>query len=128
MWWIPLIQAAMSKVENINNTLNNATTLQNQAFTTESQGRVNSKEILKQGQQLKSSARAAAAENGLNVDVGSAATIQDQIIGDSAANAYLAKAQADYQASQMRAEANDSVDRTFDIFGPLKGIVKKGWK
>ncbi|KYQ83564.1 hypothetical protein AWW72_13325 [Acinetobacter sp. NRRL B-65365] len=128
MWWMALIQAIKEKVDGAKNTINNATTLRNQAETTEAQGRVDAQSILNQGQKMQSSARAAAAENGLNVDVGSAAAIQDQIAGDSAANAYITKSQANYAASQMRAEASDSLDRTFSDLGPLKGLAKKGWK
>lgn len=56
-----------------------------------------------------SSARAAAAESGLDVDVGSVAMIQDQHIGDAAYNAYITKSQAKYQADLMKRQAKTAL-------------------
>ena len=65
--------------------------------------------LRKQGFSDASTARAAAAENGLDVDVGSAAMIQDQHIGDAHYNAYMTQSQANYQAKMMKRQAKTAL-------------------
>lgn len=62
--------------------------------------------IKRDAQRLKSSAMAAAAENGLDVNIGSPTKIADEIIGDAAYNASLTRSQAGYQAGVVRRAAN----------------------
>lgn len=76
------------------------------AKTINSVAKVDSKKIIEQGKKNASSARAAAAENGLDVDVGTAANIQDEIIADSAHNAAVNIMNAQSQASQVRRTGN----------------------
>lgn len=72
------------------------------AKTIQSVAKVNSQKILDKGQQNASSARAVAAENGLDVDKGTASKIQDEIIGDASHNAVINLIDAQSQATQVR--------------------------
>jgi hypothetical protein len=79
------------------------------ASAAEANGRLEAERIRKQASATKSSARAAAAENGLNVDTGVSTVINDQITQDSEYDAWLsilgakntsARLQADGQAAK----------------------------
>ena len=80
-------------------------------------GQYQAEMLRKQGFSSASMARAVAAENGLDVDTGSAAMIQDEHIGDAHYNAYMTQSQADYQAREMRRQAKTSL---------VSGIVGAG--
>ena len=72
------------------------------AKTVRSVARVEAEKLKRQGKANASSARAAAAENGLDVDVGAAAMIQDEHIGDAQYNAAITISDADNNASNIR--------------------------
>lgn len=70
--------------------------------TIQSVSKVQSKKIKEQGQRDASSAMAAAAENGLDVNVGAPVVISDEIISDASYNALLNQMQAGYAAADVR--------------------------
>nr|WP_228257209.1 hypothetical protein [Acinetobacter sp. WCHAc060025] len=72
------------------------------AKTIKSVAKLESQKILEQGKKNASSARAAAAENGLDVDVGTAINIQDEIIGDASYNSTINILNANSQAKQVK--------------------------
>lgn len=72
------------------------------AKTVRSVARVEAEKIKRQGKANASSARAAAAENGLDVDVGAAAMIQDEHIGDAQYNAAITISDAENNANNIR--------------------------
>ncbi|RZG18532.1 hypothetical protein EXG28_09055 [Acinetobacter baumannii] len=76
-------------------------TAKGNAKTIQSVSKVQSKKIKEQGQRDASSAMAAAAENGLDVNVGVPALIEDEILGDAAYNASMNISQAGYSASDV---------------------------
>lgn len=76
-------------------------TAKGNAKTIQSVAKQQSKKIVNQGRKDASSARAAAAENGLDVNVGVPALIEDEILGDAAYNASMNISQAGYAASDV---------------------------
>lgn len=76
-------------------------TAKGNAKTIKSVAKVQSKKIKEQGRKDASSARAVAAENGLDVNVGVPALIEDEILGDAAYNASMNISQAGYSASDV---------------------------
>lgn len=97
-----MIQSIFSGVENMANAVQSDAVAKGNAKTVRSVAQLNSKKIIEQGKKGASSARAAAAENGLDVDVGSAAMIQDEIIGDASYNSTMNLSDASWQASQIK--------------------------
>ncbi|ENW00161.1 hypothetical protein F938_00805 [Acinetobacter bereziniae LMG 1003 = CIP 70.12] len=97
-----VISSVFSGVEGIVNAGQADAISKGNAKTVRSVAKLNSKKILEQGNKDASSARAAAAENGLNVDVGTAANIQDQILGDAAYNSTMNLSDSNWQANQIR--------------------------
>lgn len=91
-----------SGVQNLANAQMADATSKGNARTARSVARAEAEKIKRAGKAGASSARAAAAENGLDVDVGSAAMIQDEYMGDAAFNAAITIQDADYQAKQIR--------------------------
>lgn len=91
-----------SGVENIANAQMADATAKGNAKTVQSVARAQADKTKRQGKANASSARAAAAENGLDVDQGAAAMIQDEQISDAAYNASLGIADAQNQAQQIR--------------------------
>ncbi|WP_180056707.1 hypothetical protein [Acinetobacter sp. YH12090] len=91
-----------SGVQNLANAQMADATSKGNARTARSVARAEAEKIKRAGKSGASSARAAAAENGLDVDVGSAAMIQDEHMGDAAFNAAMTVQDADYQAKQIR--------------------------
>ncbi|MFQ1044038.1 hypothetical protein [Acinetobacter sp. NIOH-H-8] len=71
------------------------------AKTVRSVALAEAEKIKRQGKSNASTARAVAAENGVNVDVGAAAKIQDEHIGDAAYNASMTMSDANNQANQL---------------------------
>lgn len=94
--------------------------------------------IRQDGQRNKSSAVAAAAESGLDVNVGSPALIADEIVGDAAYNASLTRSQAGYQASVVRRQGNIQrnnygMSAYANVMGAIEDAMKGaatggGWK
>ncbi len=97
-----MIQSIFSGVENMANAVQSDAVAKGNAKTVRSVSQLNSKKIIEQGKKGASSARAAAAENGLDVDVGSAAMIQDEITGDASYNSTMNLSDASWQASQIK--------------------------
>lgn len=97
-----VISSVFSGVENAANAVQADAAAKGNAKTVQSVARLNSKKILEQGKKNASSARAAAAENGLDVDIGTAAKIQDEILGDSAFNSTMNLSDSNWQAKQIR--------------------------
>ena len=97
-----VISSVFSGVENMANAVQSDAVAKGNAKTVRSVSQLNSKKIIEQGKKGASSARAAAAENGLDVDVGSAAMIQDEITGDASYNSTMNLSDASWQASQIK--------------------------
>lgn len=97
-----MISSGLSAVSNISNGLQADAESKGNAKTVRSVARVQAKRLQEQGKRGASSARAAAAENGLDVDVGSAAMIQDEHLGNAAFNASVTIQDADNQATNIR--------------------------
>ncbi|WP_151838159.1 MULTISPECIES: hypothetical protein [unclassified Acinetobacter] len=95
------IASGFEAAGNISNALMADATAKGNAKTTKSVAKVQSKKILEQGRKDASTARAIAAENGLDINVGSPTLIEDEIIGDSAYNAAMNQSQAGYAAADM---------------------------
>jgi len=94
-----------SGVQNLGNALQVDAIGKGNAKTVKSVARAQAERTKKQGKTDASSARAAAAENGLDVDQGAAAMIQDEHLGNAAYNASLGIADAENQANQIRQQA-----------------------
>ncbi|RKG50949.1 hypothetical protein D7V68_02810 [Acinetobacter cumulans] len=87
--------------------------------------------LRRQGKSNASSARAAAAENGLDVDQGAAAMLQDEHIGDAEYNASMTVAEAGHNASNIRRAGkmqrnNYGMKATSNFIGAGASIA--GWK
>lgn len=95
------ISSGFEAVGNLTNGLMAEATARGNAKTIKSVANVQSKKIKEQGRKDASSARAAAAENGLDVNVGVPALIEDEILGDAAYNASMNISQAGYGASDV---------------------------
>ena len=96
------ISSGLEAVGNISNALMADATAKGNAKTIQSVSKVQSKKIKEQGQRDASSAMAAAAENGLDVNVGAPVVISDEIISDASYNALLNQMQAGYAAADVR--------------------------
>jgi pyruvate/2-oxoglutarate dehydrogenase complex dihydrolipoamide acyltransferase (E2) component len=94
-----------SGIENVANAQMADATAKGNAKTVQSVARAQADKTKRQGKANASSARAAAAENGLDVDQGAAAMLQDEHISDAAYNASLGIADAENQAQQIRQQA-----------------------
>lgn len=92
-------------VENMSNAVMADATGKGNAKTLRSVAKLEAGNIKKQGKRNASSARAAVAENGLDVDVGSAALIQDEHISNAEYDAVMTENNADYQAKVVRMQA-----------------------
>ncbi|MFX7516502.1 hypothetical protein ABTJ36_08965 [Acinetobacter baumannii] len=126
-----LISDMVSGVQNLANGQMSSATAKGNAKTIKSVAKVQSKKIKEQGRKDASSARAAAAENGLDVNVGVPALIEDEILGDAAYNASMNISQADYAASgvlrQGKATRNNyGMSATSDFINA--GAKAMGWK
>lgn len=95
------ISSGFKAVGNLANAQMAEATARGNAKTIKSVAEVQSKKIKEQGRKDASSARAAAAENGLDVNVGVPALIEDEILGDAAYNASMNISQAGYSASDV---------------------------
>lgn len=91
---------------NVTNGINAEAVAKGNAKTVRSVARVEAEKIKKQGKKNAGSARAAAAEMGLDVDVGAAALIEDEHLGDAAYNASITLQDADYQAKRIRRQGS----------------------
>lgn len=74
------------------------------AAAAEANGRLEAEKIRKQAAAVKSSAQAAAAENGLNVNDGVSTVINDQITRDSEEDAWLSILGAKDRGTRLRAD------------------------
>lgn len=96
------ISSGLKAVSDISNSVMANATAKGNAKTIQSVSKVQSKKIKEQGHRDASSAMAAAAENGLDVNVGAPVVISDEIISDASYNALLNQMQADYAAADVR--------------------------
>ena len=96
-----VISSTFEAAGNLANGLMSRATAKGNARTIKSVAKQQSKNIVNQGRKDASSARAAAAENGLDVNVGVPALIEDEILGDAAYNASMNISQAGYGASDV---------------------------
>ncbi|EOE5312418.1 hypothetical protein ACY2PF_000200 [Acinetobacter baumannii] len=96
------ISSGLKAVSDISNSVMANATAKGNAKTIQSVSKVQGKKIKEQGQRDASSAMAAAAENGLDVNVGSPVVITDEIISDASYNALLNQLQAGYAAADVR--------------------------
>lgn len=97
-----MIGSIFSGVENMANAQQVNAESKGNAKTVRSVARAEADKLRRAGKQGASSARAAAAENGLDVDIGSAAMIQDEHIGNAEFNALMTTLDADNNASNIR--------------------------
>lgn len=95
------ISSGFEAVGNISNGLMADATAKGNAKTIKSVAKVQSKKIQEQGRKDASTARAVAAENGVDINIGSPALIEDEILGDAAYNAYMNQSQAGYSAADV---------------------------
>lgn len=122
---------AFGMVENLSNAVMADATGKGNAKTIRSVAKLEASNIKKQGKRNASSARTVAAENGLDVDVGSAALIQDEHISDAEYDAVMTESNAGYQADVVRRQAkqqrnNYGMKATSDAIG--MGANMMGWK
>lgn len=96
------ISSGLKAVSDISNSVMANATAKGNAKTIQSVSKVQGKKIKEQGQRDASSAMAAAAENGLDVNVGAPVVISDEIISDASYNALLNQMQAGYAAADVR--------------------------
>lgn len=96
-----VISSSFEAAGNLANGLMAEATARGNAKTIKSVAKQQSKKIVNQGRKDASSARAVAAENGLDVNVGVPALIEDEILGDAAYNASMNISQAGYSASDV---------------------------
>lgn len=126
-----LISDTISGVQNLANGQMSSATAKGNAKTIKSVAKQQSKKIVNQGRKDASSARAAAAENGLDVNVGVPALIEDEILGDAAYNASMNISQAGYAASDVLRQGkatrnNYGMGATSDFVNA--GAKAMGWK
>lgn len=126
-----MIESIFSGVQNAANAVQVDAESKGNAKTVRSKAIQDAQKLLKQGKSNASSARAAAAENGLDVDVGAAAAIQDEHLGDAAYNAEMTIMDADWQAKQIRRQGkaqrnNYGMSAASDFISA--GAQAMGWK
>lgn len=102
------------------------------------QGRVEAERIRKQKEKFQSAARAAAADNGLDVNEGIAVTINDQIEQDGNYDAAMAKVNGFNTSQRLLAESsvfkqNANANAAAGVIGAASAITsykakKNGWK
>lgn len=97
-----MVSSGFEAVGNMANAVQVDAEAKGNAKTVRSVARAQAERMKTQGRKNASSARAAAAENGLDVDVGSAALIQDEHSSDAAYNASITVQDANYQAQNIR--------------------------
>lgn len=97
-----MIGSIFSGVENMANAVQSDAESKGNAKTVRSVARVEAEKARRAGRKGASSARAAAAENGLDVDLGSAAMIQDEHLSDAEYNAAITVMDANNNASNIR--------------------------
>lgn len=125
------ISDALSGVQNLANGQMASATAKGNAKTVRSVALAEAEKMKRQGKSNASTARAVAAENGVNVDVGAAAMLQDEHISDAAYNASLNISDADYQAKQIRMQGkmqrnNYGMNAASDFVSV--GAKAMGWK
>lgn len=96
------ISSGLDAIGNMSNAVMADATAKGNAKSIRSAAKLQSQRIKEQGKRDASSARAAAAENGLDVNVGAPAVIEDEIISDASYNALMNQLQANFQADDVR--------------------------
>ncbi|RKG35184.1 hypothetical protein D7V21_05230 [Acinetobacter guerrae] len=94
------------------------------------QGRLEAERIRKQKEKVQSAARAAAAENGLSVNEGTAVTINDQIERDGQYDAAMSEISGFNSSQRLQAESSiyKNNANTALATGALNAVAKGGWK
>ena len=128
-----MVSSIFSGVENMANAVQVDAESKGNAKTVRSVARVEADKIRRAGQSGASSARAAAAENGLDVDLGSAAMIQDEHVSDAEFNAMITKLDADNNASNIRRAGkmqrnNYGMKAASDFISAGGQAMTGGWK
>ncbi len=125
------VSSIFSGVQNMANAQQADAESKGNAKTVRSVARAEADKLRRAGKQGASSARAAAAENGLDVDLGSAAMIQDEHVSDAEFNALITMMDADNNASNIRRAGkmqrnNYGMKATSDFINV--GAEAMGWK
>lgn len=126
------VSSGFEAVGNLSNALMAEATAKGNAKSIRSAAKVQSKKMMEQGRRDASSARAAAAENGLDVNVGIPALIEDEILGDAAYNASLNQSQAGFAAADVLRQGK--MQRNNYGFRAAKNVIDSaaqaygGWK
>ena len=94
------------------------------AAAAEAMGRLEAERIRKQTKQVQSSARAQAAENGLDVDVGAPAVINDQIAFDGEHDAWMAILTGKNEANALRVSGRNAASAGRTALG--MGLLNAG--
>lgn len=124
--------SALNGVQNLANGLQANATAKGNAKTMRSVAQLSAKQLLEQSQSNASSARAQAAENGLDVDVGVAALLEDEHLSDGAYNASMTLSDANYGAKNIRRhgklQRNNYMLNAASDFIDMGGQMMGGWK
>jgi len=94
------------------------------------QGRLEAERIRKQKERVQSAARAAAAENGIAVNEGTAVTINDQIERDGQYDAAMSEITGFNSSQRLQAESSiyKNNANTALAVGAANAVSKGGWK
>ena len=118
-----------SGVQNLANAQMADATAKGNANTVRSVALAEAEKMKRQGKSNASSARAAAAEMGRDVDQGASAMLQDEHIGDAAYNASLNISDANNQANQIRIQGKQQRNNyAMQAMSDFAGAARGGWK
>ncbi|WP_151775906.1 hypothetical protein [Acinetobacter colistiniresistens] len=123
------VSSSLEALQGFSNAVTADATAKGNAKTVQSMARLNASKIKDQGRKNASSARAAAAENGLDVNVGVPTIFEDEILGDAAYNASMTMQDANNQAKQIRRQGAmqrnnyglQAASSVVDTFGQVYG-------
>ncbi|ENW15627.1 hypothetical protein L313_2810 [Acinetobacter haemolyticus CIP 64.3 = MTCC 9819] len=126
------ISSSLEAVQGFSNAVTAEAVAKGNAKTVQSMARLNAAKIKDQGRKNASSARAAAAENGLDVNVGVPTVFEDEHLADAAYNASMTEQDATNQARQIRRQGSQqrnnyglkATSSVIDTFAQAYG----GWK
>lgn len=121
------VSSIFSGVQNLANAQQADAESKGNAKTVRSVARVEAEKARRAGKRGASSARAAAAENGLDVDLGSAAMIQDEHLSDAEYNAAITVMDANNNASNIR-RAGKMQRNNYAMKATSDFVSAAGWK
>jgi len=127
------VSSSFKAIEGFSNAVTADAVAKGNAKTVQSMARLNASKIRDQGKKTASSARAVAAENGLDVNVGVPAIFEDEILGDAAYNASMTLQDAKNQAKQIRRQGamqrnNYGMQATSEVINAAGQAYTGGWK